>query len=115
MTPSSIIVQKYMASVRMNLMINTKSISAIAAALLLTAFAAIYSLPAQAATLLPSSELCFQATTGITGMVGALGVITGGSGGTTGIYGGVALTGGSGTGATANITVAGGVVTAVSI
>lgn len=68
-----------------------------------------------AATLLPPGENCFQATTGTTGMVGALGTITGGSGGTTGTYGGVSLTGGSGSGATANITVAGGAVTAVTI
>lgn len=72
--------------------------------------------PAQpAATQLPNGEQCFSATTGLNGMVGLLGTITGGTGGTTGSYGGVALTGGSGTGATANITVAGGAVTAVTI
>lgn len=53
-------------------------------------------------------------TTG-TGFLGLLGAITGGTGGTAGTYGGVALTGGSGSGATANITVAGGAVTAVAI
>lgn len=68
-----------------------------------------------AATLLPNGEQCFQALTGTTGMVGLLGTITGGSGGTSGTYGGVALTGGTGTGATANITVSGGAVTAVAI
>jgi len=76
-----------------------------------------------AATLLPNGEQCFQAlaptsggpgTTG-TGFVGLLGPIVGGSGGTSGTYGGVALTGGSGTGVTANITVSGGAVTAVAI
>lgn len=68
-----------------------------------------------AATLLPNAEQCFSANTGTTGMLGTLGTITGGSGGTAGTYGGVALTGGSGSGATANITVAGGAVTAVTI
>ena len=41
-------------------------------------------------------------------MVGTLGSITGGSGGTAGTYGGVALTGGTGSSATANVTVGGG-------
>lgn len=48
-------------------------------------------------------------------MVGLLGSITGGSLYTNGTYGGVSLTGGSGSGATANITVSGGAVTAVTI
>lgn len=67
------------------------------------------------ATILPPGETCFQATAGINGMVGLLGAITGGSSYTNGTYGGVALTGGSGSGATANITVSGGIVTAVAI
>src|ERR1700722_18873055 len=67
------------------------------------------------ATLLPNPELCFQFTTGINGMVGALGTITGGSLYTNGSYGGVSLTGGSGSNATANITVSGGIVTQVTI
>ena len=41
-------------------------------------------------------------------MIGTLGSITGGSGGTAGTYGGVALTGGTGSSATANVTVGGG-------
>ena len=68
-----------------------------------------------AATLLPNGQQCFSATTGVTGVVGALGTITGGSGGTSGTYGGVALTGGSGSGATANVVVSGGAVTSVTI
>lgn len=68
-----------------------------------------------AATILPQGQTCFQAQTGLNGMVGTIGTITPGSGGTAGTYGGVSLTGGSGSGATANITVAGGVVTAVTI
>jgi hypothetical protein len=67
------------------------------------------------ATILPPGETCFQATTGVNGMVGNLGTITGGTSYTAGTYGGVALTGGSGTLATANITVSGGAVTAVTI
>jgi hypothetical protein len=67
------------------------------------------------ASILPPGEVCFQATTGINGMVGLLGTITGGSLYTNGTYGGVSLTGGSGSGATANITVSGGVVTTVAV
>ena len=75
-----------------------------------------------AATILPPAETCFQALTPTSGgpsntgsgMVGLLGTITAGTGGITGTYGGVPLTGGSGTGATANITVLGGV-TAVAV
>jgi hypothetical protein len=65
------------------------------------------------ATQVPPAEVCFQATTGISGMVGTLGAITGGSGGTAATYANVPLTGGSGSGATANITVTGVTVTAV--
>lgn len=74
-----------------------------------------YSAALAQATLLPPGEMCLQATTGINGMVGLLGSITGGSGYANGTYGGVSLTGGSGSGATANITVSGGIVTAVTI
>lgn len=75
------------------------------------------------ATILPPGETCWSAlaptsggsgNTG-TGFIGLLGSITGGSGYVNGTYGGVPLTGGSGTNATANITVSGGSVTQVVI
>ena len=68
-----------------------------------------------ATTLLPNGKQCFSATVGISGMVGILGTITPGTLYVAGTYGGVSLTGGSGSGATATITVAGGGVTAVTI
>jgi hypothetical protein len=72
--------------------------------------------PVRAATTqLPPGEVCFSATTGISGMVGLLGTITAGTGGAAGTYGGVSLTGGSGANATATITVASGGVTAVTV
>src|ERR1700685_2373986 len=67
------------------------------------------------ATLLPPGEMCLSATPGLNGMVGLLGTITGGSGYVSNTYGGVSLTGGSGSGATANITVSGGIVTQVTV
>lgn len=67
-------------------------------------------------TILPPGETCFQATSGLSGMVGTLGAVTGGSSYAPGTYGGVALSGGSGSGATANIVVSGsGVVATVAI
>lgn len=67
------------------------------------------------ATILPPGQTCFQANVGTNGMLGLLGTITGGSSYTNGTYGGVSLTGGSGSNATANITVSGNVVTAVAV
>lgn len=49
------------------------------------------------------------------GSIATLGSITAGSGYTSGTFAGVALTGGSGTGATANITVTAGAITAVTL
>ena len=75
------------------------------------------------ATILPPGETCFSALTPTsggpgntgTGFIGLLGSITGGSGYINGTYGGVPLTGGNGSNATANITVSGGSVTQVAI
>lgn len=84
--------------------------------LLLGVMALLYAVSANAATtLLPNGKQCFSAVTGINGMVGLLGSITGGSGYVNGVYGNVALTGGAGSGATANITVSGGAVTSVLV
>jgi hypothetical protein len=65
----------------------------------------------------PAGRQCFQAVTGLSGFIGTTDNLVGGSGGPTAgtTFGGVALTGGSGTGATANITVSGGAVTSVTI
>lgn len=85
-------------------------------ALALIAASMLYAPEARAqASQVPPAEVCFQATTGINGMLGVLGTITPGSGGTNGTYVNVAIIGGSGTGATANITVAGGLVTQVIV
>lgn len=54
-------------------------------------------------------------TAGTTGGIGVLGAITAGSLYTNGFYPNVPLTGGTGSGATANITVAGAAVTAVTL
>lgn len=89
-----------------------RHLTAIAAAALL-ALAPVRA-PA-ATTILPPAETCFSATAGVSGMIGLLGAITGGSGYVNGTYGGVAFTGGSGSGATATIVVSGGAVTAVTI
>jgi hypothetical protein len=73
-------------------------------------FTALYNVGSEAVTF---TSAYFTNAWTTSGPIQTLGTITGGSGGSDGTYTGVALTGGSGSGATANITVSGGAVTAV--
>ena len=83
-----------------------KTFRAALAAMLALACVASYTNAAYAqASQVPPGKQCFQATTGINGMIGTLTNLTQGAGGLSGTYTNVPLTGGSGSGATANITV----------
>jgi hypothetical protein len=64
---------------------------------------------------LPTAKVTGTATRKETGAVLTLGTLVGGTGYTNGTYTNVALSGGTGYGATANITVAGGIVTACTL
>ena len=64
---------------------------------------------------LPTAKVTGTATRKETGSVATTGTIVVGSGYTNGTYTNVALSGGTGYGATANITVAGGIITAVTL
>ena len=64
---------------------------------------------------LPTAKVTGTATRKETGSVAPTGTIVVGSGYTNGTYTNVALSGGTGYGATANITVAGGIITAVTL
>jgi hypothetical protein len=90
-------------------------IGLLSAAITFVVVVSVWNRASPATTQLPPGEVCFQATTGLNGMVGLLGTVTGGSGYTAGTYGGVPLTGGSGTGATGSIVVSAGAVTSVVI
>jgi hypothetical protein len=61
------------------------------------------------------SEVTFQNLTGAPGQPAIGSIINGGTTSTNGSYPSIALVGGSGTGATANLTVSGGIVTAVTL
>lgn len=74
-------------------------------------FTALYNVGSEANTY---KDSFFANGTTTKSPIGTLGAITAGSAYTNGTYTGVPLTGGTGAGATANITVAGGVVTAVT-
>jgi hypothetical protein len=71
--------------------------------------------PTSVTTGLPTSKVTGTATRKETGAVLTLGTLVGGTGYTTGTYTNIALSGGTGYGATANITVAGGIVTACTL
>ena len=64
---------------------------------------------------LPTAKVTGTATRKETGAIQTLGTLVGGTGYTNNTYTNIALSGGSGRGATANITVAGGIVTACTL
>jgi hypothetical protein len=64
---------------------------------------------------LPTAKVTGTATRRETGAIATLGTLVGGTGYTNNTYTNIALSGGSGYGATANITVSGGIVTACTL
>jgi hypothetical protein len=73
----------------------------------------VFNRPATADMYASLSEVTFDMLTGIVGAIFGGNIASGGTGYTSGTYIGVPFTGGTGTGFTANVTVTGGVVTAV--
>lgn len=75
----------------------------------------IFNKPGTANFYISLSNVTYSMLTGTAGSIYAVTLSAGGSGYTNGTFTGVALTGGTGSGATANLTISGGVVTAATI
>jgi hypothetical protein len=75
----------------------------------------IFNRPGTAQFYISLSNVTFDMLTGTLGSVFAGSIVSGGSGYTNGTFNGVALSGGNGSGLTANLTISGGVVTSAAI